>query len=303
MQLDYMREFVVFAHHLNMTRAASQLHMAQSNLSKHMKQLETEAGCQLIQQHGGKMYLTEAGSFFLSQVSAILDRYDRLAKECQALDVAVLPEAIVQTPSLSDNAAEEYYRLVQELKHSISGLQVRYQRVSHKSLFNSLKQGRLDLLLEYRCGSIDDISADYAKRKLVSRHISSDAMIVWCGRNHRFGRIRQRLSPCDLKDVPIMTPSDVSAPMRAATVDFCRQHGFDPLFMPVSSSTQEDFHDSCLPGSVYLYPASFADSPVFRAREDMVALKIEDSLVHAFAITRADDGDVARVLQSPPSGK
>lgn len=301
MQLDYMREFVVFAHHLNMTRAASQLHMAQSNLSKHIKQLELDLGCPLLRQHGGKMYLTDAGSFFLSQANSILDRYDRLAKECRELEVTALPEISVQTPSLLDNAAEEYYRLIQGLKHSIGGLQVRYQRISHKSLFNSLKQGRLDLLLEYRCGNVEEISDDYAKRKLFGRCLSSDAIVVWCGKNHRLNKKNGLLRPSDLRDVPIMTPSDVSAPMRVATIDFCRQHGFDPLFTPVASSTQEDFHDSCLPGSVYLYPASFAESPVFRAREDMVVLRIEDSLVCAFAVTRADDSRIVCILQTFPS--
>ena len=142
MQFDYMNEFIVFAHHLNMTNAAAELHMAQSTLSKHIKQLETTVGCPLISFRNGKTYLTKAGAHFLNCSTHILTSFNQLVDECQDIsDVDILPEITVQTPALTDRASEAYYRFIRSIRRSNPDLQVRYLRATYKSIREGLRQG------------------------------------------------------------------------------------------------------------------------------------------------------------------
>lgn len=286
MQFDYLDEFIVFAHHLNMTNAAAELHMAQSTLSKHIKQLEIETGCPLIQYRNGKTYLTKAGAHFLNSATGILGAYQQLLRECQSVDVAgALPEITVQTPSLTDRASEAYYRLIRRLRHEHPDLQIRYLRATYKTVNEGLRQGRVDLLIDYRYGGIQAIMDAYAERRMRATHLSSDRLVIWCRRDHRLNRDDLRVD--DLRDVPIMAPSEILSPTRSATTALCKAHGFDPLFIPVEAANQQEYLEAGLPSSVYVYPASFMESPLIKANESMTAVPLADvdALVHGFAVT------------------
>ncbi|MCI8469395.1 MAG: LysR family transcriptional regulator [Eggerthellaceae bacterium] len=293
MQFDYMDEFIVFAHHLNMTNAAAELHMAQSTLSKHIKQLELETGCPLVQYRNGKTYLTKAGAHFLNCATTILNTYHQLLRECQSVDAAgILPEITVQTPSLTDRSSEAYYRLIRRLRKEHPDLQVRYLRATYKTVNEGLKQGRVDLLIDYRYGSVPALLDAYAERSMAALHLSTDRLVVWCRHDHRLNRPELHVS--DLRDVPIMVPSEILSTTRSATTALCKAHGFDPLFIPVEAASQQEFLEAGLPGSVYVYPASFMESPLIKANESMVAVPLADSdaLIHGFAVT----------LRSPRAG-
>ena len=43
MHLSYLREYVVLARYMNISKASRELNMTQSNLSKHIRQIELEA--------------------------------------------------------------------------------------------------------------------------------------------------------------------------------------------------------------------------------------------------------------------
>ena len=57
--LTQLNEFVVFAKYLNISRAADVLFTSQSNLSKHLKQLESDLGVNLTYKKGNHIYLTD----------------------------------------------------------------------------------------------------------------------------------------------------------------------------------------------------------------------------------------------------
>ena len=61
----YLRAFIVTARHLNFSRAADELNIAQSAVSRQIKLLEEGVGQQLIIRSSKKVILTEKGQSLL----------------------------------------------------------------------------------------------------------------------------------------------------------------------------------------------------------------------------------------------
>lgn len=286
MQFDYMNEFIVFAHHLNMTNAATELHMAQSTLSKHIKSLEIAIGCPLINTRNGKTYLTKAGAHFMNCATNIIASYNRLVGECQSIDgTDILPEIIVQTPALTDRISEAYYRLIRSMRKNRPELQVRYLRAAYKTIREGLRQGRVDLAIDYQYGPVETVVDNYGDQGFCAHYLGTDELVIWCRTEHKLRRPGLRVE--DLKDIPIMTTSNMLSTMKAATAALCRTHGFEPLFVPVEADTQQEYLESGLPNSVYLYPVSFMDSPLIKSDESMTVVHFADPApsVHGFAVS------------------
>ncbi len=85
MDLNKVAEFVQFSHSLNFTTAARELHMSQSALSKHIRELENELEVQLVERAtiGKRNSLTPAGHRFLSMSDNLLAQYDAIVRECR----------------------------------------------------------------------------------------------------------------------------------------------------------------------------------------------------------------------------
>jgi DNA-binding transcriptional LysR family regulator len=72
MELRHLRYFVAVAEHLNFTRAAEKLHMAQPPLSTQIRSLETELGAELFIREKRRVHLTQAGHELLGRARSIL---------------------------------------------------------------------------------------------------------------------------------------------------------------------------------------------------------------------------------------
>ena len=70
-RIEVFGEFACFAKHLNFSRAATELHMTQSALSKHVAALEAELGYPLVERRGGVAGLTPMGGRFLESAQKI----------------------------------------------------------------------------------------------------------------------------------------------------------------------------------------------------------------------------------------
>jgi DNA-binding transcriptional LysR family regulator len=82
MELRHLRYFVMVAEELNFTRAARRLDVAQPVLSRQIHDLESEIGVQLFDRNSSRVFLTDAGSRFLSEARVVLQH------AVQAVDAA-----------------------------------------------------------------------------------------------------------------------------------------------------------------------------------------------------------------------
>jgi DNA-binding transcriptional LysR family regulator len=72
MELRHLRYFVMVADELNFTRAARHLEIGQPVLSRQIHDLEREIGVQLFDRNSSRVFLTDAGSRFLSEARVVL---------------------------------------------------------------------------------------------------------------------------------------------------------------------------------------------------------------------------------------
>ncbi|ALM85762.1 LysR substrate-binding domain-containing protein [Bordetella sp. N] len=95
--LTSLRIFTASARHLNFSRAAEELSLTQSAVSKHIQALESRLGVSLFKRLSAGLRLTYAGALYLERVSAalrLLDEADALVAHPDArvaLNIAVSP--------------------------------------------------------------------------------------------------------------------------------------------------------------------------------------------------------------------
>lgn len=86
MEIRVLRYFLAIAREENMTRAAEQLHVSQPSLSKEMKKLEGELGCELFVRSNKNMRLSDEGMLLRKRAEDILSMVDKTAEEFSQLD-------------------------------------------------------------------------------------------------------------------------------------------------------------------------------------------------------------------------
>lgn len=72
-ELDEMRVFVTLVENNSSTKAAEKMGLANSAISRRMKDLETRLGVQLVQRTTRRMHLTEDGKFFYARCKRLLE--------------------------------------------------------------------------------------------------------------------------------------------------------------------------------------------------------------------------------------
>lgn len=84
MDIELMREFVVFSRYLNFSKAAGKLNLAQPTLSSHVQSMERELGFDLVQR-GKKLRLTPAGKRLCAEGERLLAAYDETVEICRGI--------------------------------------------------------------------------------------------------------------------------------------------------------------------------------------------------------------------------
>ncbi|MCX4029315.1 LysR family transcriptional regulator [Endozoicomonas sp. SM1973] len=76
--LDSLRAFLCVAHHASFAKAASQLHLSSSSVSRHIAELEKDIGVTLLTRSTRKVAMTAAGRTLFEQASVLLTALDEL---------------------------------------------------------------------------------------------------------------------------------------------------------------------------------------------------------------------------------
>lgn len=147
MNLRQLKYFVSVVEAGNMTRAAEQLHVAQTALGMQIRQIEEDLGIELLVRHSRGIEPTKAGSLLHTRALAILKLVEETRKEvatCDREDSETIRLGI--TPALMMIAGSEIILTVR--KHLPQVFLNVVEGMSHV-LFDTLSRGDVDFILCY----------------------------------------------------------------------------------------------------------------------------------------------------------
>jgi DNA-binding transcriptional LysR family regulator len=145
MEMHQVRYFLAVAEHLNFTRAAERLHVAQPSLTRAIQKLEEELGGLLFHRERSKTHLTELGRMMLPHLSAALSAAEAAKRQAQSFRKREVGQiALGCSRSLTPAFAS---RLILETAGEIEGLELSVAVDADAALERELIKGNLDALL------------------------------------------------------------------------------------------------------------------------------------------------------------
>lgn len=90
MDIRQLRYFITVAEHLNFTKAANQLYVAQSAISQQIADLEDQVGVKLFIRNKRSVKLTPAGSVFLKEAIEIVEKTSGAIEKAKQTDEGII---------------------------------------------------------------------------------------------------------------------------------------------------------------------------------------------------------------------
>ncbi|MFR0357857.1 LysR family transcriptional regulator [Streptomyces sediminimaris] len=199
----------------HVTRAARELQVPQSTLSRAMVRLEQDLGVDLFARHGRTVSLTPAGRTFLASVERALAEIERAADEVRADADATTGK--VAFGFLHTMGAETVPGLLQAFR--VDHPRVRFSLVQNygEAMLEKLRAGELDLCLT---SPVPDAPG------LVARRLDEQKLRLVVPADHRLAA-RRRVRLAEASDETFVT-LEPGYGLRRITDDLCRAAGFRP---------------------------------------------------------------------------
>lgn len=179
MTLDLLREYIVFAKHLNFSRAAAELSMTQSTLSKHVAALEEELGF-LVVERGRELRFTAQGKAFLESAQKVVHLYDDELAALQA-QFASNAEPVLLYESLS--RWTEFLDSLDDVPFSFAEMK------SGESIIEGVTKGRMDVGFGHDLSIDADLQASAEERGIDIVPITTMPMGLLLSRDNELARL------------------------------------------------------------------------------------------------------------------
>lgn len=157
MELRRIRSFVEVADCQSFTRAGGRLAIAQSALSRQIRDLETELGAVLLHRTGRGVQLTDAGRTFLERGRKLLSDAELLVAETKLMENGGGTVHLGVPPSVSQILLAP---LINRLRQERPQLRLRIVEGFSGHISEWLLAGRIDLAILYRSSATANLLAD-----------------------------------------------------------------------------------------------------------------------------------------------
>jgi DNA-binding transcriptional LysR family regulator len=189
MDLHQLRVFQAAAKSKGFTRASEQLHLSQSTVSQHIKQLEDELGCPLFLRVGKRVMVTEAGNLLLQYTEKIF--HDMKNAEMALREISALKRGAVR---LGVGATTLTYRLphvLGEYNRRFPDIELIVQTGTTEFLLENVKAQRVDIAI---------VMSPSPQPGLHIRPLGDEELVFVLNREHPLAR-RRALAPTDLSSL------------------------------------------------------------------------------------------------------
>ena len=212
--LHQLRLIASLARHMNMTRAAEEMHMTPSAFSVQIKQLAESLGLPLHEQAGKKLYLTAAGQAAAAASRDMLERLELLGMELaelQGLERGCLRLAMITTA--------RYFatRLIGDFCRDHPKIELVLEVVNRDQILERMRQNLDDLYIMGRTPEeLDVVAVPFIQNPLVVLAPAGHALCAEKG-----------IAPARLESEPFILREPGSG-TRQATERYFAEHGVRP---------------------------------------------------------------------------
>ncbi|MFS0837610.1 LysR family transcriptional regulator [Paenibacillus sp. 1P03SA] len=216
MELRQLQYFVKVARKQHMTQAAEELHVAQSAVSRQIRQLEEELGVRLFVQKGRNLQLTPAGRLFLSRAEHILTDLERAVGEVREFLDPEGGEIRVGFPhSVSVSILPAF---ISRFKKEHPNVKFRLKQGTYTSLIRDVTEGEIDLAIISPCPETHEL--------VKGEVMLTEELLAVLPPNHALaGRKSIRLE--QLKEEPFVMFGEQYS-LRPIVMNACLKAGFVP---------------------------------------------------------------------------
>jgi DNA-binding transcriptional LysR family regulator len=142
MELRQLRYLDAVARHRHFTRAAEELHVAQSALSQQIRKLEAELGVALLERTTRSVELTEAGELVLARARQALAETEALRREVEELRGLV--RGTVGVGALRPAGEVDVPALLAEFNRRHPGVEIQFREGTVAEMIAHLRAGEID---------------------------------------------------------------------------------------------------------------------------------------------------------------
>jgi LysR family nitrogen assimilation transcriptional regulator len=147
MDLRQLRYFLSIVEQGSVTRAADVLHVAQPSLSLHLKELETEFGCQLMHRTTRGMVPTESGLRLARRAQVLVEEMKALVDEVRGKEVVPVGQAVIGIPDSLGTVLT--VPLIKAMRSHFPGVRLRVVEALSGHMQEWLLSGKEDLAVVF----------------------------------------------------------------------------------------------------------------------------------------------------------
>jgi DNA-binding transcriptional LysR family regulator len=215
MELRHLTYFLAVAEHLNFSRAAEQLKVAQPAISQQIRALEVELGVPLFDRVNRRVALTEAGRALIPHARQILAAVEAARNEIHEQNSLTRGKASLGAPPTVST-----HLLPQQLvrfRKKYPGLEVSLREAGTESLLKLVEASKLDLAI---------VAADLLPPVVEARPLLTEHYVIAVSARHPLSQ-RKTVRLADVANESfILFPEGYK--LREVTLTACRRAGFEP---------------------------------------------------------------------------
>ena len=292
MIIPWVDEFLVVTKYMNISRAARELALSQSALSRHLKQMEQTLGFKVFELQGGHIQLTPSGVELADGLLESLEPFQNLIDRCAEISRASFSSLTVQNPPYSDVVGEQYLSFLYNTINASGLIQYEFVTASRTAFIDRILDRSIDVAVLYVYDH-DKSSAlrELEERGLSFRYLASTPLGIWLPRDHEWAH-EKSLSIDQLAQLTILFPNNSDHPLRRPYDDLMTCNGLKPKVKLVNNILDRfDFMSYQAAKGSFIFPMSMKDDYRMKWRSDIVCIPLDDSFVFsAYAITAKSSG-------------
>jgi len=173
MTLDQLRSLAAIGKHLNFRRAAAELHLTQSAVSKQLISLQKELGAKLYTHHGAIIEITEAGHAALSKIEFINKQVEELREMFQGRTGRDKQAAILSVGAAFSIAGNVLPTIIARFEKTHPDFEVRCHTGSSQQIQQLIRDGLAELGLSTYFSLSEDIASEPFRVQMLAFFVSA----------------------------------------------------------------------------------------------------------------------------------